>query len=318
MRNIIYWNSLDRTYMYGSKVNILGSENLVFENHLLSSGEVIVSWLMQVNYQAARIEPQLPLLQPGKKYQLHLIATTWPVDGVYIRVVFKDINGHIITSEVIRGGQGEFVYPQDAHEYQIELLAAGCYKIHFKRLEIEEYGLSIGHEDYVFSDILNDTHDDNELNVIFTEPLKHAQAELTYAGLLERVPNCLVINSTIADARFYLTTEIKERLHKLLSNYKHLNLIGYGPVTNLTTWYYGAYFKENVKVYETNDFYSLRRYQQLFRQSLHEMLPVDIDLLASRLEKVTKAGFDSDLVLVKPLFDLENRLLQFPMFRGEV
>lgn len=315
MKNIIYWNDLNRTYMYGSKVELQGKESVTFENHLLSSGEIIVSWLMQANYQAERVEPQLPLLYPNHQYHLHLISQTWPENGVYLRIVFKDIAGHVISRQIIRGTKGNFVYPDLAHEYQIELIAAGCYKLHFKHLEIEEYGLTVGDDAYLFSDILNNNGKQDVLNIVFTEPLERAQAELDYDRLLVKVTNCLVINSTLADAKFYLDTQVKNKLQELVKNYQTVNLIGYGPVTNLATWYYGNYFKDKVVVYGTDDFYSLRRYQKLFREYLNEMIPVDVDLLAPRLELAKKQELNQELVLVKPLFNLEEKLLSFPMFK---
>ncbi|MBL1056760.1 accessory Sec system protein Asp3 [Ligilactobacillus agilis] len=315
MRNIIYWNNFKRTYAFGSQIEVQGEESVFFENHLLTSGQVLATWVMQANYQIERNEPQLPLLYPGHSYRLHLIAQTWPAASVYMRIIFKDINGHVLKRQVIRGFDGNFTYPKTAHEYQVELLAAGCYKLHFKRLEIEEYGLTVGDDDYLFSGVINNNEQTAVLNVIFTEPLARLQAELTYEGLLDRVTNCLVINSTLSNAKFYLDDKVKAKLQELVKTYQHVNLISYGPVTNLTTWYYGRYFGKKVTVYGTNDFYSLKRYQKLFREYLHEMFAVDTDLLVARLEKLPKKAARTDLDLVKPLFNLETKLLAFPMFR---
>lgn len=88
----------------------------------------------------------------------------------------------------------------------------------------------------------------------------------------------------------------------------------------VTSWYgdQGKWASPNKYWYyeqRKNDFYSLKRYQKLFREYLHEMFAVDTDLLVARLEKLPKKATRTDLDLVKPLFNLETKLLAFPMFR---
>ena len=72
-RQSIYWGEVRGTYMYGSTVSYYPDKSVRLFNPLLPSGEILKTWLSSVNYQAARTQPQLPLLKRNQEYQLSLV-----------------------------------------------------------------------------------------------------------------------------------------------------------------------------------------------------------------------------------------------------
>ena len=62
-RQHIHWGEVGGTYMYGSTVSYYPDKSVRLYNPLLASGEVLKTWFSSVNYQSARIQPQLPLLK---------------------------------------------------------------------------------------------------------------------------------------------------------------------------------------------------------------------------------------------------------------
>ena len=59
----IYWNEYAKeTYLYGTELLFHTKDDVEFRNELMPPGTVIKRWFSKVNYQAARIEPMLPMI----------------------------------------------------------------------------------------------------------------------------------------------------------------------------------------------------------------------------------------------------------------
>lgn len=77
-RQSIYWGEVGGTYMYGTTVSYYLDKSVRLYNPLLPSGEILKTWFSSVNYQAARTQPQLPLLKRKQEYQLSLVFDCQP------------------------------------------------------------------------------------------------------------------------------------------------------------------------------------------------------------------------------------------------
>lgn len=77
-RQSIHWGEVGGTYMYGSTVSYYPDKSVRLYNPLLPSGEILKTWFSSVNYQAARTQPQLPLLKRNQEYQLSLVFDCQP------------------------------------------------------------------------------------------------------------------------------------------------------------------------------------------------------------------------------------------------
>ena len=87
-RQSIHWGEVGGTYMYGTTVSYYPDKSVRLYNPLLPSGEILKTWFSSVNYQAARTQPQLPLLK--KKAGVSTITgfDCQPENGVYTKITF--------------------------------------------------------------------------------------------------------------------------------------------------------------------------------------------------------------------------------------
>ena len=95
-RQSIHWGEVGGTYTYGSTVSYFPDKSVRLYNPLLPSGEILKTWFSSVNYQAARTQPQLPLLKRNQEYQLSLAFDCQPENGVYTKITFFDRYGDIL------------------------------------------------------------------------------------------------------------------------------------------------------------------------------------------------------------------------------
>lgn len=132
----IYWGELGyQTYLYGSSMT--EQEGcVVFENYHFPTGKPIKRWLSQLNFQAERRSPSLPLLQPGKTYRLHLHARIEPQGAAYLQLVYFNRQGEEIGEDMLREEDEGFTYPLDAFSYTLTLIGAGCERLVFERIDL--------------------------------------------------------------------------------------------------------------------------------------------------------------------------------------
>ncbi|WP_314434322.1 accessory Sec system protein Asp3 [uncultured Streptococcus sp.] len=137
-RQYIHWGETGGTYMYGTNVSYSPDKSVRLYNPLLASGEILKTWFSSVNYQAARTQPQLPLLQRNQEYQLSLVFDCWPENGMYTKITFLDRYGDILEEKIEKVKDFVFTYPEESYTYQISLLAAGFESLTFYHFSIKE------------------------------------------------------------------------------------------------------------------------------------------------------------------------------------
>ena len=89
--NQIYWDRVNETYMYGTKLSKRIDETVTFQNNLMASGEKIMRWSSRLNYQAYKEVPRLPILLSGKKYRIKINMKVNPEDTAIFCLRFFDI-----------------------------------------------------------------------------------------------------------------------------------------------------------------------------------------------------------------------------------
>ncbi|MBP2058872.1 accessory secretory protein Asp3 [Lactobacillus colini] len=148
----IYWHSLKNTYMYGSKVKKYTNNYLDFENNLMSSGQIIVSWKSSQNYQLTKEVPSLPILLNGHDYKIAVKADVVPKDSLIYELSFFDQQDNQIKHIAFQSSLKTFTYPANARSYQLSLINGGCEKIFFKKIEITSANVP----DQAFDDVYFD------------------------------------------------------------------------------------------------------------------------------------------------------------------
>ena len=137
-RQYIHWGETGGTYMYGTNVSYHPDKSVRLSDPLLPSAEILKPWFSSVNYQAARTQPQLPLLQRNQEYQLSLVFDCWPENGMYTKITFLDRYGDILEEKIEKVKDFVFTYPEESYTYQISLLAAGFESLTFYHFSIKE------------------------------------------------------------------------------------------------------------------------------------------------------------------------------------
>ncbi|MBP3783419.1 MAG: accessory Sec system protein Asp3 [Butyrivibrio sp.] len=135
----IRWDNLAKdTYLYGSDVAFNPDGSVKFKNPLMPPGQIIRKWQSDVNYQATRHEPQLPVLEEGELYEVRIYAGCKPEGGVKLRLRFFDRQGEAAGTAIIHDMVDEFSCPMVASSYELELINAGAGEIFFHHIEIQK------------------------------------------------------------------------------------------------------------------------------------------------------------------------------------
>jgi len=245
---VIYWQSnIGKTYMYGSTINYITKDHVIFQNDLFSVGSIVHSWQSLSQYQAQRSGKQLPLLLAGTKYRLTLNASIVPEKSIYLQLKFYDRYENIIDRITIKDKVEKFRYPENAYAYDVELINVGVKKIVFHNIEINDAKFDdqqISNDQGLHvSDVLNENVESRDLHVIFTEPVIGTIATVP-ADICDQIPDVIQITSSRLYGQFYLSNQIEkdiifmlDRLQKLY-DIETINFIGYGPISSAAALYY--------------------------------------------------------------------------------
>lgn len=246
---IIYWQqNIGKTYMYGSSINYLTKNHVIFENNLFPSGSCIHSWTSLGNYQTHRSASQLPMLEKGYKYNIKIDAATTPQNTLYIQFKFYDRYENLIEVVTIKDKQGSFVYPSDAHYYELSLINGGLQEIIFHNLVITNDEFIIKNRFFEYdglfvSNILNEKSESQRLQILFAEPVIGNTAIIP-KHIIEQFSDVVLVTSSKLYAHFYMSNEYEKKIlgmiAKLQKNYEisSIHFIGYGPISSTAAVYY--------------------------------------------------------------------------------
>lgn len=128
----IKWgNSLNKFYLYGSKIIKESSNSIYFENSLLPPGTAILEWDSSKNNMQ-----QLPLLKRGMRYSIIPKLKVDPQNSIFIKVNFYNRIGDLVGTENFDLPFGDFIYPFDAYYYTIGLVNTSLKDLYFEYIII--------------------------------------------------------------------------------------------------------------------------------------------------------------------------------------
>ncbi|MGT2799030.1 accessory Sec system protein Asp3 [Streptococcus marmotae] len=301
MRYRIYWGKIGlETYLTGSVI-IPRNKTIQIENILIPPGAIMYKWSSSKNYQAAREQANLPLLTRGATYHLHFSAETIPAQSIYLRVNFYDRFQKAVDFVILKSSDESFTYPPEAYYYDIELVNAGCTKMLFRYLEVEEVKTEI------------DLRAPSSLNVLFWD--KKADEDLAtslYAGQADT----LIL--TEGAATLYFDEKSLEKVEQFIVAHPKasISFIGSGPCGNFAALYHAMYF-ELGKAYVTDDMYPKEEYDRIMSQIFDET--IDVDRFLSRLSYEDKViwyeelGKQDTLSFIAPSMNAVDYALQLPL-----
>lgn len=135
----IYWNEYAKdTYLYGTELYFHAKDDVEFKNRLMPPGTVMKQWFSKVNYQAARIEPTLPMIDGEGRYHIRLNASAEPQSGLILKIIFFDRYDLEAGSQIVRDGEADFQCPLKTFSYAVQLVNGGVTQFHFHSIVITE------------------------------------------------------------------------------------------------------------------------------------------------------------------------------------
>ncbi len=130
-------------YLYGSEVNINGTETMELKHSLMPAGTKIAEWESHTNYQAARKDPTLPALKEGQEYVFRVSMEEDVPEGILFRLDFYDRQQELIEHQILRERCETFLVPEGTYNYTLQMIQAGAQQICFRHAEIYNKSLQV-------------------------------------------------------------------------------------------------------------------------------------------------------------------------------
>lgn len=135
----VFWSEQAKNaYLYGSEIKIYAKDDVEFKNRLIPPGTVIKSWSSKVNFQAARVEPSLPIIDGEGSYIIETNISCRNPEQYLLRLVFYDRYGTEAESLIVRNDKQLFRCPLKTYSYELQLICAGVSELHFHYITISE------------------------------------------------------------------------------------------------------------------------------------------------------------------------------------
>lgn len=133
---VLFNKCLSCDYLFGSKISFKNN-TATFKNAYIPSGNVITYWSSKVSYSSCRYCANLPVLHANKVYRVNMNLTSSPSKTILLKVSFFDCYGNVLSNEY-HYNNFKLKCPSSYSHYSFELLCAGCTKLDFKSIDIEE------------------------------------------------------------------------------------------------------------------------------------------------------------------------------------
>lgn len=248
---IIPWGQLNRgSFLYGAEITYFSDSRIYYKQPYLPVGTIIHTWFSETNHQADRDVPHLPILHRRKKYQINLNIAS--VDGYhpYLRITVKNRRQEIVSYQIIKGDKGQFIYPQEAYTYQIELINAGCREFLFDSLLLTEIDDEPNDDLPFYSHLISNSNETNKLAILFLEPTKDLN-EILLDNLQKSFPNIVILGDYCFNEAAYLRSDYLKFAHKMIqdslskTHTNNLFFIGYEQVSNRAASFYSSLYKDS-------------------------------------------------------------------------
>lgn len=239
---LVYWDSFAQdTYLYGSTVYFEENRYVHYENEMMPPGTVIKKWYSEVNYQAKRVEPQLPVLEVGETYEFRSFLNVTPDKGVKLRVRFYNQQNEEMGVQILEEKVEKVFVPPRTYRYELELIHTGARKMDFHHIEIQKSTEAKK----------NRRKEGGEhLNVLALEP-KGRCCEIPDSKLLKRFGNLYITTADALEA-FELGDG---KLDSLVDDLPEgsVRVIGYGDVSDRAAYQYARYVGKDTRAYVYRD-----------------------------------------------------------------
>lgn len=225
------WSQLTReTYLYGSQICFPEEDAVTFENKFMPPQQIVKSWVSLSDYKRSRLEPSLPLLEEEREYHVHSVVKSIPEGCAFVKVVFYDQKGSILSYKVIREEDEDFVYPKGAFSYEIQLVQGGAERIDFQCILLMEGKTNCFLDESI---VYNPNPKSRKLNVIVPE-LGHRTNRIPQPDVLWNISNLCY-----ASLKMLFPNESTEFLPKIAKqNWEEIRLISYGRQAETSALYW--------------------------------------------------------------------------------
>lgn len=279
MNSIIQWKDIkDSDFLFGSQLTKKENSQIDFENPLMSPGIAFTSWKMKKFFQVDPHPPALPTLQVGKKYYLKANMQADDILGIMFKINFYDGFNEEISTKVIQGIKGDFVYPKTAETYSIEMINGGCKKISFNWMQITDDKDNLLENDG-YDVIENMVDEATNLNFIFLEPQYNEIAYLSteWQKRFKQVGNVVTISTFRRTKGNFEYREIQNLINDYLKKFDQVNLIGIGKISNKAVKAYAQKFPK-VKGYVAHE--KANDLVNVFEYAPDNQIDVDLAMMA--------------------------------------
>ena len=240
---LVYWDGFAHsTYLYGSKVYFEQNRYVHYENEMMPPGTVIKKWYSEVNYQAQRTEPQLPVLEVGESYEFRTFLNVTPSKGVKLRIRFFNQQNESLGEQILEEKVEKVFVPPRMYRYELDLIHTGARKLEFHHIEIQKSTEAKKNR--------RKEGEGSHLNVLVLEP-KGRCYELPDGKLLKRFHNLYITTADALEAFELGDGELDTMVDELPEG--KLRVIGYGAVSDRVAYQYVRYVGKGAKAYVYQD-----------------------------------------------------------------
>ncbi|MBF0780166.1 MULTISPECIES: accessory Sec system protein Asp3 [unclassified Granulicatella] len=308
---VIQWSKGGASFLYGTHLEYQKDGSIIFENNLMTSGTIVQEWISHGVYQATRRISPLPLLIPGKTYQLIANMTCVPQNSIFIGIKFFDRYEHELDFVILKESTNQFNVPEQTYQYRIQLINAGCKRIDFHSLvlqENEECSRQLRQQsDVKVNKLIQPDKANDTITIIFLENINHSVS--VYNHLAKNLTNVWLVSDILTQEN---SVDFVSRIHQLKKHYAitHVKLVGYDKISNFLALYYGTIFA-NSYVYITDDLGNVEYYQEM----LHIQEGQDILKTTDYHYVYIYKNIQDNMGILKPLIDTSLHLKYLPLHK---
>lgn len=131
---LIRWgNRLGETHNRGAEI-IWQPNQTVYRNPQQSPGQTIHTWKSRGTFETTNYVAALPLLSPDQEYEFDLRMQQKPAESVNLVISYYDRDNQLIGQNYFAELTGKFTYPENAANYQFELINLNNQELIFTEL----------------------------------------------------------------------------------------------------------------------------------------------------------------------------------------
>ena len=121
---VVQWGSdFADNYNYGSQIQFEEKNFVRFSHPLIPPGTTIKTWYSTISAMNFKNTPLLPLLKNKQRYRFYLRIDSELTDSRQVKIEFYDRFAKSLEILYFDGEDGQFVYPEHAVTYTIELIS---------------------------------------------------------------------------------------------------------------------------------------------------------------------------------------------------